>query len=75
MMMNDWEPALTKEECNNGELGACYCGECAKEVMYWSDLAELTHATQVQRFGFCTCEDNEGQENPYADCPQEGESE
>jgi hypothetical protein len=30
MMMNDWEPALTKEECNNGELGACYCGECGR---------------------------------------------
>lgn len=28
MLMNDWEPALTKEECNNRELGACYCGEC-----------------------------------------------
>lgn len=30
MIMNDWEPSLTKEECNNGELGACYCGECGK---------------------------------------------
>ena len=26
--MNKWEPALTKEECNNKELGNCYCGEC-----------------------------------------------
>ena len=26
--MNNWEPALTKEECNNKELGNCYCGEC-----------------------------------------------
>jgi hypothetical protein len=26
--MNAWEPALTKEECNNKELGNCYCGEC-----------------------------------------------
>ena len=39
----------------------------------WSELAELTHATQVEQFGFCTCEDNEGQENPYADCPKGGE--
>jgi len=31
MRMNEWEPALTKEECNKGELGACYCGECEKE--------------------------------------------
>jgi hypothetical protein len=26
--MNKWEPSLTKEECNNKELGNCYCGEC-----------------------------------------------
>jgi hypothetical protein len=31
MLMNEWEPSLTKEECNNGELGACYCGECGRE--------------------------------------------
>jgi hypothetical protein len=29
--MNEWEPALTKEECNSKELGACYCGECERE--------------------------------------------
>jgi hypothetical protein len=29
--MNEWEPALTKEECNGKELGACYCGECEGE--------------------------------------------
>ncbi len=33
MIMNDWQPALTKEECNNGELGACYCGDCEREEM------------------------------------------
>jgi len=37
----------------------------------WSELAELTHATQVEHFSFCLCEDNEGQENPYSDCPKE----
>jgi hypothetical protein len=26
--MREWEPSLTKEECNNKELGNCYCGEC-----------------------------------------------
>jgi hypothetical protein len=26
--MREWDPALTKQECNNKELGACYCGEC-----------------------------------------------
>jgi hypothetical protein len=41
----------------------------------WSELAELTHAKQVERFNWCSCEDNEGQENPYADCPKEGDNE
>ena len=43
----------------------------SEEVMYWSDLADLTHKTQVEKFDFCTCEDNEGNENPYTDCPKE----
>ena len=34
-----------------------------------SDLLELTHETQVALFHFCSCEDNEGNENPYPDCP------
>ena len=29
--MNEWEPTLTKQECNSKELGACYCGECEGE--------------------------------------------
>ncbi len=41
-------------------------------VMDWDAVANLTHATQVQYFGFCICEDNEGNENPYADCLTEG---
>ena len=41
-------------------------------VMSWSELAELTHATQVERFNFCTCEVDEYR--PYDDCPKEGES-
>jgi hypothetical protein len=39
-----------------------------QDSISWGELAELTHATQVERFGFCMCEDNEGNENPYADC-------
>lgn len=35
----------------------------------WGELAELTHKSQVELFGFCTCEDNDQEENPYADCP------
>lgn len=43
-----------------------------EESISWGELAELTHETQVARFGFCTCEDNEGNTNPYEDCPTEG---
>ena len=49
--------------------------EQGQEQISWSELAELTHATQVERFNWCSCEDNEGQENPYADCPKEGDNE
>lgn len=35
----------------------------------WGYLASLTHHTQLNEFGFCLCEDNEGNENPYDDCP------
>lgn len=38
----------------------------------WGELAELTHATQVERFGWCACEEQE--QFPYKDCPREGES-
>jgi len=37
--------------------------------MSWGELADLTHETQVGIYGFCSCEDNEGNDNPYADCP------
>lgn len=41
----------------------------------WGELAELTHATQVQRFGWCMCEDpSQGQ--LAEDCPKrEGDDE
>ena len=42
-----------------------------QESISWGELAELTHATQVARFNFCSCEDNEGGEYPYSDCPRE----
>ena len=38
-----------------------------------SDMLELTHETQVALFSWCSCEDNEGKENPYEDCPPHGE--
>lgn len=43
-----------------------------QESISWGELALLTHETQVGRFGWCSCEDNEGNENPYQDCPTEG---
>lgn len=39
------------------------------EQLSWSEIAELTHKTQVEKFGWCCCEDNEGNDNPYPDCP------
>jgi hypothetical protein len=38
-------------------------------VMSWGEIANLTHTKQVELFNFCSCEDNEGNENPYEDCP------
>lgn len=37
--------------------------------MSWQEIANLTHETQVSNFGWCWCEDNEGNQNPYDDCP------
>lgn len=34
----------------------------------WSELAEMTHKDQVEIFGWCSCEDNEGNPNPFEDC-------
>lgn len=38
------------------------------KVYYWSDLADLTHETQVEEFGWCSCEEQEY--FPYDDCPR-----
>lgn len=36
----------------------------------YEDMAGLNHEMQVALFGWCGCEDNEGNENPYEDCPR-----
>jgi hypothetical protein len=36
--------------------------------MSWGEIANLTHATQVEAFGFCSCEEQEY--FPYEDCPK-----
>jgi len=45
------------------------CGDCYNEKpMSWSEVAELTHVTQVEQFNWCGCEEQEY--FPYADCPR-----
>jgi hypothetical protein len=64
---------MTTMVCIECESEKCRC--YTPDSISWGELATLTHETQVQRFGFCSCEDNEGQENPYSDCPKEGDNE
>jgi hypothetical protein len=44
-----------------------------EESMSWQDIANLTHATQVEKFNWCACEEQE--QFPYEDCPRVGEGE
>ena len=37
----------------------------AQDSFFWSELADLTHETQVAIFGWCGCEDGDG---IYDDC-------
>ena len=64
-----------KEYCDRckvkeNHLSDIECLAYESESISWGELAQLTHKTQVMRFGFCSCEDNEGNENPYSDCPE-----
>lgn len=43
-------------------------GKEMETAISWGELAELTHETQVERFGFCSCEEQEY--FPYSDCPK-----
>ena len=36
----------------------------------WGELAQLTHATQVERFGWCICEGTDGEGQLAEDCPK-----
>jgi hypothetical protein len=40
-----------------------------QDSISWGELALLTHATQVERLGWCSCEEQE--QFPYDDCPRE----
>ena len=39
-----------------------------QDSISWGELAELTHATQVEQFNFCLCEEQEY--FPFDDCPR-----
>jgi hypothetical protein len=39
------------------------------DAISWGELAELTHATQVERFGWCICEDTDGEGQMGEGCP------
>lgn len=43
----------------------------AQDSFSWQELAELTHDTQVEIFGWCACEEQE--QFPYDNCPRKGE--
>lgn len=57
-----------------GELCADCLSEPSQRSYYQSELLDLTHERQVAIFNFCVCEDNEGNENPYLDCPTQGDN-
>jgi len=44
------------------------CLAYENESISWGELAQLTHVTQLARFGFCSCEEQE--QFPYEDCPR-----
>jgi hypothetical protein len=59
-------------KCIECESEKCRC--YTPDSISWGELANLTHATQVERFGWCGCEDQGTL--VYMDCPiREGESE
>jgi hypothetical protein len=35
----------------------------------WGELAQLTHKTQVEQFGWCICEGTNGEGQLADDCP------
>jgi len=56
-------PHLDGETCQD-------CHDDPSQLSYsMGDMADLTHETQVAIFNWCGCEDNDGNDNPYADCP------
>jgi len=48
------------------EAGQVYCS--LHRSLSYGELADLTHKTQVERYNFCSCEEQEY--FPYEDCPR-----
>ena len=48
-----------------------YLEDLSQESYSWQDMANLTHATQVERFGWCICEGTNGEGQLAEDCPKE----
>ena len=44
------------EDWFSGESRAICRGCYSQEPISWGEVAELTHATQVERFNWCSCE-------------------
>ena len=44
--------------------------DSSQQSYSWSEMAELSHTSQVSMFGWCGCEDNAGDNNPYPNCPK-----
>lgn len=66
------EAATTNDKTGDYGYEVRVCDICAnREDWSYGDLADFTHAKQVAVFQWCGCEDNEGNENPYKDCPKE----
>ena len=65
--------AATIDSQNENDLQGFYFSdlqpyETSQRPYTWSELAELTHAKQVARFGWCLCEDSDQEDRPYSDC-------
>ena len=62
--LDDWEEDTEASFVETGEITLV----TPDDSISWGELADLTHSTQVERFGFCSCEEQE--EFPYEDCPR-----
>lgn len=69
-MNAELEEMIRTLEKANGALARIFnMEEGEDDSISWSELTELTHATQVERFGWCICEDPE-QGQLAEDCPK-----